>query len=220
MAVASKVNTMQLDFDHIVIGCLELEAGIAVLSEQLGAEPAGRGVHKMMGTHNALWNMGDAYIELVAIDPAATHPGRPRWFGLDDPAVQARLNAGPRLLTWAVSGEPAEGVATRAPMAMGAMELFSRDDLEWRVAVPVAGTSGMDGLFPLTIEWLAGLHPAKRLGDQGLRCTAMTLSHPDIDVLSKALVQIPDGISLAKGAVQIDCVIATPNGPSRLTAFD
>jgi hypothetical protein len=37
-----------------------------------------------MGTHNRLLKLGEGfYLELIAIDPQAPPPGRPRWFGLD-----------------------------------------------------------------------------------------------------------------------------------------
>lgn len=208
-----------MKFDHVIFGCTDLDVGIAALGTEFGAPPSGRGVHRMMGTHNALWNMGDAYIELVAIDLAAAHPGRPRWFGLDDPDVQARFGAGPRLLTWALAGAEVERVAGGAPMPMGSMEVFSRDDLKWRVAVPQAGTPGMDGIFPLTLDWLEGQHPAARLGDQGLRCRSLALSHPEIEHLKNVLGDPPDRVSLHHGPAQIAFTIDTAKGALRYTAF-
>ena len=68
---------MTTKLDHIIIGCLDLNAEQAAVATKLGMPPAARGKHDMMGTHNALWNMGDFYIELVAIDPDAPDPGRP-----------------------------------------------------------------------------------------------------------------------------------------------
>lgn len=211
---------MSLIFDHIILGCLDLDAGAAALSDRFGAPPAGRGVHAMMGTHNALWNMGDAYLELVAIDPDAPHPGRPRWFGLDEAATMDRLADGPRLLTWAASGPGAEALAQSAPEPIGEMETFSRDDLRWRVAIPTSGAPALDGLFPLTIEWLSGLHPAKRLGDQGLRCAALDLSHPEIDLLRSRIEAIGAPLAAREGPAQIEAKIDAPNGPVAFRAFD
>ncbi|MEO0362094.1 MAG: VOC family protein [Pseudomonadota bacterium] len=210
---------MTIAFDHIILGCLDLDAGAEALSALFGAPPAGRGVHKMMGTHNALWNLGDAYVELVAVNPEAPHPGRPRWFGLDDPATLARLEGGPRLLTWAVAGPGAEAVAAAAPFPMGGMEAFARDDLTWRVAVPEAGTPGLDGAFPLTIEWTGGLHPAKRLGDQGLRCASLAVTHPQVETLRRALGEPPAPVTLREGPPQIEAVLQTPKGEVVFSAF-
>ncbi len=216
----ANVRPMPLQLDHVVFGSLDLEADIPRLADRFGAMPAGRGVHAMMGTHNALWNMGDAYIELVAVNPGAPHPGRPRWFGLDDPAIQVRLVGGPRLLTWAIAGDDAHAVAAAAPVPMGQMESFARNDLEWQVAVPLDGVQGLDGVFPLALHWTAGLHPARRLGDQGLRCRSLHLSHPQIAALNAAIGTPPALVSVAEGRVQLTCEIETAAGSVTFTAFD
>ncbi|MEM6489612.1 MAG: VOC family protein, partial [Pseudomonadota bacterium] len=92
-------------FDHLVIGAADLARGVAAIQTRLGVAPGGYGAHAAMGTHNALWRLDaapaadgapvPAYLEVIAIDPAAPAPGRPRWFGLDDPAVAASLAGGP-----------------------------------------------------------------------------------------------------------------------------
>ena len=46
-----------------------------------------------MGTHNRVLGMaGGMYLEVIAIDPDAA--ARPRWFGLDEPAMRERLRGG------------------------------------------------------------------------------------------------------------------------------
>ena len=95
---------MNCDIDHLVIGAASLEQGVAWCEATLGIPPGPGGVHPFMGTHNRLLRIdgpgfANSYLEIIAIDPAAPPPGRPRWFGLDDPAVQARLARGPQLLT-------------------------------------------------------------------------------------------------------------------------
>lgn len=209
---------MKAAFDHIVIGCADLEAAIPMMSETLGAAPAGRGVHTKMSTHNALWGMGDAYLELVAIDPAAPHPGRPRWFGLDDAATQARLADGPALLTWAASVSDLDACRAAAPAPMGEVETFARDDLQWRLSVPEAGTPPMDGAYPLTIEWTSGLHPAKRLPDVGLRCARFAICHPEAARLRAALGEIGAPVEISEGAASMTAELTTPAGPAPFTA--
>ena len=211
---------MTIKLDHVVFGCLDLEAGARALTEVFGAPPAGRGRHGAMSTHNALWNMGEAYFELVAIDPDAPPPGRPRWFGLDEAETRARLAAGPRFLTWVAATDDAPALAARAPKPFGAPEDFARDDLRWRMAVPLDGAPPMSGCFPAPIEWIAGVHPARRLGDQGLRCRALTISHPDISLLEAALTPLPPSVSLTPGPVDMALDIDAPNGALSFRAFD
>lgn len=208
---------MSVKLDHIIFGCAELDAGAAWLSERLGAAEAARGVHKMMGTHNALWNMGDAYIELVAINPDAPHPGRPRWFGLDDATTQAKLANGVALLTWAIAGAPIEPIVAKAPVALGPVESFSRDDLSWNVAVPIAGTPGLGGAFPLTLDWTAGLHPAARLPDVGIRCERLALCHPEMTAIKGALGPVSTPVAMDQGAFALTVDLATPNGAHRFS---
>lgn len=208
---------MNVRLDHIVFGCAALDEGAAWLAERLGAAEGGRGVHKMMGTHNALWNMGDAYIELVAINPEATHPGRPRWFGLDDATTQARLAGGVRLLTWAISGAPIEPIVAAAPVPLGPVESFARDDLAWNVAVPLAGVPGLDGAFPLTLDWTAGLHPARRLPDAGIRCTRFAVRHPEIAAVRAALGTVAEPVDMSEGPFALVADLTGPTGPQVFT---
>ncbi len=78
-----------------------LADGVAWVEATLGVpmQPGGR--HPTMGTHNALLRLGrSAYLEVIAIDPDAPPPSRPRWYGLDDLAPDAPA----RLATWVVAG--------------------------------------------------------------------------------------------------------------------
>lgn len=203
---------MTTKLDHIIIGCLDLNADQAAVAMKLGMPPAARGKHDMMGTHNALWNMGDFYIELVAIDPEAPDPGRPRWFGLGDPGMQAHLANGPRLINWAVSTDDAEALVAAAPVALGPVESFARSDLRWKVAVPVDGLPGKDGAFPLTIQWTEGMHPAQRLPDMGFRCKALTVSHPDAAEISAALGAVEGPVDITTGPASLSCRITRSDG--------
>lgn len=209
---------MSVKLDHIVFGCAELDAGAVWLSERLGVAEGARGVHKMMGTHNALWNMGAAYIELVAINPQAPHPGRPRWFGLDDAATQSKLEQGVQLLTWAIAGTPIEPIIENAPVALGPVESFSRDDLAWNVAVPLAGTPGMEGAFPLTLDWTEGIHPATRLPDMGIRCERLTVCHPKMTEILNAIGTVGSPVQMGTGAFALTAELATPSGPQHFNA--
>src|SRR5450830_698760 len=83
--------------DHITVTAPTLEAGAEFVRQALGIVPQAGGEHPRMGTHNLLLRLGDsAFLEVIAPNPVAPRPDRPRWFGLDHPAVLRE----PRLATW------------------------------------------------------------------------------------------------------------------------
>ena len=89
--------------DHLVVAAASLQQGLDWCEATLGVTPGTGGQHPQMGTHNRLLKIETAdfplaYLEIIAIDPAAAPPGRPRWFGLDEPALQARLQQAPQLV--------------------------------------------------------------------------------------------------------------------------
>ena len=67
-----------LRFDHIAISAQTLEDGVAAVEAALGVKMAGGGQHPHMATHNRLLGLGDLYLEVIAIDPAAPAPAWPR----------------------------------------------------------------------------------------------------------------------------------------------
>src|SRR3954447_8836016 len=98
--------------DHLVVSAPTLAAGAAWARSAIGADPRPGGRHVRMGTHNLLLGLGpDAYLEVIATDPAAPPPGRPRWFGLDDLAP----DAAPRLAAWVIRTVDVGTVAAASP---------------------------------------------------------------------------------------------------------
>lgn len=90
---------MKRELDHIVVAARSLEEGSAWVEAALGVKMLPGGKHALMGTHNRVLSIGNGrYLEVIAIDPEAPPPARPRWFGLDEPATRARLERGPVLL--------------------------------------------------------------------------------------------------------------------------
>jgi len=71
--------------DHITVLAPILAAGRVHVQELLGVSPDAGGAHPSMGTHNLLLRLGDShFLEVLAIDPDALPPPRPRWFGRDN----------------------------------------------------------------------------------------------------------------------------------------
>ena len=65
--------------DHLVVVARTLDEGAAWVESRLGAALAEGGKHELMATHNRLLSLGPAaYLEVMAIDPEAPPPARPR----------------------------------------------------------------------------------------------------------------------------------------------
>lgn len=162
--------------DHLAVTAPDLAAGAAWVKKHLGIAPQGGGQHPRMGTHNLLLRLGEhTYLEVIAIDPAAQHPGRARWFGLD----ALGEDAAPALSAWVARSADIHADAARSPEALGGIEAMSRGTLEWLISIQADGRAPLDGLAPALIQWPTGSHPAERLDDHGLQLEALELLHPD-----------------------------------------
>jgi hypothetical protein len=203
---------MKVRLDHLVIAASSLAEGRDWVEDLLGVPAVGGGSHAAMGTHNALWGLGESYLEVIAVDPGGKRPARPRWFGFDDPQVQARLKHGPGLITWAVAVD--DICAVNPPVPHDAPENFARDDLRWQVMLPRDAALPLDGAWPLTIHWTHGLHPAKRLPDQGLRLERLEIAGQGVAQVQAALGPVDGPVSFAPGAgpLRLSARLQTPRG--------
>jgi Glyoxalase-like domain len=197
-----------LRIDHLAVVAGRLEDGVALVEGLLGVAMAGGGKHPLMGTHNRLLGLGDLYLEVIAVDPEAPAPGRPRWFDMD------RFTGPPRLANWVAGCDDLEAEVALGPEGIGVPVALARGDYRWRMTVPADGRLPFDGAFPALIEWQGAAHPAPALPDHGLRLTRLEIAHPDAPALRAALagrLQDPR-IVLTEGAVALRATIATPTG--------
>lgn len=175
---------MKTALDHLVLSCTDLEKAAPEVEARLGAALSGVGLHAAMGTHNRLVGLGADYLELIAVNPQAPAPGRPRWFDLD-------RFAGPvRLTNWVLACDDLDAALALAPAGTGRPMDFARGPYRWRMAVPDDGRLPFDGCFPALIEWQGPSHPAQALPESGLRLVALRLTHPRPADLSSALAPL------------------------------
>lgn len=165
---------MNARVDHLVVAADSLEQGAAWCEATFGVQLAGGGKHPLMGTHNRVLSIGserfpDCYLEVIAIDPQAAAIDRARWFGLDDPALQAALRERPRLIHAVARTRLIEMVRwglINCGLNPGDLLAAQRDTphglLKWRITVRDDGRTECAGALPTLIEWL-GPHPCEHL---------------------------------------------------------
>ncbi len=201
-----------LRLDHLVISAERLADGVAAIEALLGPM-AGGGRHDAFGTHNRLISLGDLYLEVIAADPDAPPPGRPRWFDLD------RFSGPPRLTNWVVACDDLAAELALGPPGLGAPMGLARGDYRWQMAVPADGVLPFAGAFPALIAWQGPLHPARALPDQGFRLAHLTLVHPKAASLQAALAgRLADPrLRIVQGpAAGLSATLQTPRGPVAL----
>lgn len=201
--------------DHLVLAAADLDAGAAWLEQHLGVALTAGGKHVRMGTHNRLLGLGENfYLELIAIDPAAVPPERPRWFGLDTLQVPDR----PRLIHWVARSDDIVRDVSASSEALGEILPMERGDYRWRISVPADGHLPGDGLVPTLIQWDVPQHPAARLPDAGCRLMKLEGFHPEPARIQAALASLGLGSRLdvhscpADDPAQLVAYIRTPRG--------
>ncbi|BCS88944.1 VOC family protein [Pseudodesulfovibrio sediminis] len=216
---------MYTRIDHLVIAATDIDRGLAYAKQTLGVDLPPGGVHPKMGTHNHLMRLGEAlFLEVMAINPDGAAPETPRWYGLDDPSVRARLDRESGFLAWVVNTDDIDALMQRAALSMGRAETLSRGNLRWQFSLPCDGRLLAGGLIPYAIEWEAEEHPAGRMADLGCRLAGMALYHP----YPEWLVSVLDSMGAAElvevhgvGANEVPYMtarITTPFGVRELTS--
>ncbi|WP_284154053.1 VOC family protein [Desulfofustis limnaeus] len=207
--------------DHIAVTALSLEAGNAFVTECLGVVPQAGGEHPRMGTHNSLLRLGDTtYLEVIAPNPAAPPPTRPRWFALDCLTPQSP----PCLSAWVVRTPDIHATAAAASENLGVVESMSRGTLNWLITIPADGSIPLASGAPALIEWQAANHPAANLEDKGLSLAALEIIHPDPDRLTRLVssLQLEAPVSVVPTAsaatTRLIAHINTPQGMRVLSA--
>ena len=174
------------------------------MRQALGVVPQTGGEHESMGTHNCLLKLGPSlYLEVIAANPMAPPPGRPRWFGLDG------RQPAPRLATWVARTDDIRS----APAALGKAESMSRGAYQWKLTIPADGRMPFDGVAPALIQWHSS-HPAEKLEDRGCSLLKLELRHPRAAEIRNLFEAHP--FNVEPGEATLVAHVQTPAGTRKL----
>jgi glyoxalase-like protein len=210
-----------LELDHLTILAPSLAEGVDHVRACLDLDIPHGGAHREMGTHNHLLRLSDdTFLEVIAIDPAATPPAHPRWFGLDDAnAVRSAWEDGRRLRGWVARTRDLDAVLARHGGVLGQQMRVSRGDRTWLFAVRPDGSLPADGVAPSVMDWGDRGSPARAMHDLGARLTAFAIEHPDLAWVSDLYRQldVESAPQVSKGAeFRYRATIETPRGLKKL----
>lgn len=210
--------------DHLVVAADTLDHGVQWCEATLGVTPGPGGEHAQMGTHNRLIRVATsdyplAYLEIIAINPAARPPRGKRWFDLDDPTLQHEIRHQPRLVHF-VARTTGAAAALNALTALGiergalvaAERATSRGMLRWQISLRRDGQRLFYGGLPTLIQW-GEVHPADTMPDAGLVLQSLHVTHPRATDLRAAHAAIGlQGVIIEEGAPNLAAKLATPAG--------
>jgi hypothetical protein len=220
---------VSIEVDHLVVACDTLAQGAAWCERTLGVSPGPGGRHALMGTHNRLLSIAGeafprAYLELIAIDPLAAPPGRPRWFGIDDAALREAVREAPRLHHVVCRCSDVErqrqgllALGLDPGRALAAQRETTEGTLSWRILVRDDGAIACDGALPTLIEW-QDRHPSAAMPPSAVNLLAVTLAGLPEDAVR--LLQPQGMICVAPAQPDMPRLLvrlATPLGPVTLS---
>ena len=198
--------------DHILLGCNDLERGIAFVEERTGVRAAFGGVHPGRGTQNALVSLGERrYLEIIAPDPAQAESKNAM-------AVELRKLTEPRLVGWAAHPGDLQSFAAKLREAGVAFEgptpgSRKRPDgkvLHWST---LGLKDDRDGLLPFFIEWSVDSQHPSADAPKGCTLVRFEAAAPDPDALIKQIASLGLDLPVVRGdKPQLRTTIAGPKG--------
>jgi hypothetical protein len=203
-------------FDHMLLGCGDLDQGIDFVERRLGVRAAIGGVHPGRGSRNALLSLGERrYLEIIAPDPA-----QPR---SSDVRLLYKIES-PRLIGWAAHVDDMDEVVRRLtaaniafePPKPGSRKRPSGQLLRWK-ALSLRDDQG--GLLPFFIEWdKDSPHPSTDAPGGG-RLEHFEIGAPKPDALRSVLskLQLDVAVSSASPAA-LHAKASGPKGTLSLPA--
>jgi len=203
--------------DHILLGCNDLDRGIAFVEERTGVRAAFGGVHPGRGTQNALLSLGTRrYLEIISPDPQQ-HEGSP----LSHCLLQLKE---PHLVGWAAHPGDIQsfaaklaqsGVAADGPTP-GSRKRPDGQLLQWKT---LNLRDNPAYLLPFFIEWSAdSLHPSAD-APKGCSLLRFEAATPDLDALSKQIALLGLDLPVTRAdKPQLRVTIGGPKGQFSITS--
>ncbi len=216
--VVPEVPTM---LDHILLGCSDLDQGIAWVEQHTGVRPAIGGVHPGRGTRNALLSLGKLhYLEVIAPDPAQAS------LAAAAPSLLHTLRHmdAPGIVTWAAHTNNIQGLAAKLHKAgvafegpnPGSRKRPNGQMLHWQT---LNLDDNREGLLPFFIHWGAGaVHPSAD-APSGCRLQSFGAASPDPHELSGVFQQLGIEVQVEQGVKPaLHAQIAGPRGELTLSS--
>jgi hypothetical protein len=206
------VGEVPESLDHILLGCNDLDRGIAFVEEHTGVRAAFGGVHPGRGTRNALLSLGERrYLEIIAPDPDQPNTKDPL-------ALHLRKLTEPQIAGWAAHpgdlGSLAKklrdvGVSFEGP-SPGSRKRADGRVLQWQTLTLRDNPSS---LLPFFIEWSAdSLHPSAD-APTGCRLIRFEVVTSQPDKLAKTAALLSLDVPIVRGEKsQLRAAIAGPKG--------
>jgi len=207
--------------DHLLLGCSDLDQGMAFVEEHTGVCPAMGGVHPGRGTRNALLALGPRhYLEVIAPDPAQTAIPTTR----AELPTRLKQLAAPTLVDWAVHTSDIASVAGRWRNAAvtfhgptpGSRARPDGKMVRWQ-------TLNLDndrgGLLPFFIEWGAEtVHPSVD-APAGCNLESFAVVSPDSAALSAEFHKLGISFQVESGeTAHLQARVVGPKGTLALGA--
>jgi hypothetical protein len=211
-----------LQLDHITVIAPTLSEGVSHVSACLDLDVPFGQRHSYMGTHNHLLQLGGTvYLEIVALDPDGRHPGRSRWFGLDDQdSVRRDWDDGRRLRGWVARGDGIDAVLAGREAVFGSKVALPPVDSSFDFAIPDDGSLPLDGAMPSLIDRRGKPRSMANMPDLGARLVSLVLAHPDPATMTRfyeeLVIDRPPEIVLGAEARYL-ARIETPTGQRELS---
>ena len=201
-------------FDHLQLGCGDLDQGIDFVERRLGVRAAIGGVHPGRGSRNALLSFGGRqYLEIIAPDPAQSEIVH---------YPQLRSMTDPRLIGWAA--HPPDIAALAKQLQENKVEFTGPSDgsrkrpdgtaLNWKT---INLADDRHGLLPFFIQWSPdSVHPSK---DAPAKCTLdyFEILSADPQELAATLKRIGIDFPVQRSdKTRLQAVISGPKGDLKL----